>query len=144
MRTGTNGEVIVWQADNNGYYDHPAAQNGGPLDAHFRYFGRVTTDATGTYRLRTIVPAPYTFPGLTRAPHIHFRFERPGEPAFVTELYFDRASDAERRRADRVWGSRDPALRDSMIVALRPPSEAPSAHVESDAVWCRYDVTLPT
>lgn len=140
-RPAPNAEIVLWQADNNGRYDHPSAQNAGPLDANFRYFGRLRTDGDGGYRIKTILPAPYSFQGLRRAPHIHFRFSH-GATSLITELYFDTPADAERRRGDLVWRSRDAATRDSMIIPLNTAN--PPAEIETNALWCNYDITIPS
>lgn len=136
--------ATLWQADRNGRYNHRAAGNDGPLDPAFLYFGQFQTLPSGDYLFRTIVPAPYEFRGLRRAPHIHFAFEHPQHGRLVTELYFNRADDSARRQDDRIWHSRDPDTRDAMIGALRPASEWTLPHpIEANAVWCQYDVNLP-
>lgn len=136
--------ATLWQADANGRYDHPGAQNSGPLDPGFLYFGRFQTLPNGAYLFRTIMPAPYQFRGLRRAPHIHFAFEHPEHGRLITELYFNRPDDAQRRRGDQVWAMRDEDTRDTMILDLREPSSWSAPHpIEPDALWCQYDITLP-
>jgi protocatechuate 3,4-dioxygenase beta subunit len=63
-----------WQADARGAYDRTA----------FRLRGRQFTDASGNYRLETIVPGPHD----TRAPHIHVKVQAPGKSIFTTQLFF--------------------------------------------------------
>jgi protocatechuate 3,4-dioxygenase beta subunit len=63
-----------WQADDRGQYDN----------AGFRLRGHLFTDASGAYRLETIVPGLY--PGRTR--HIHLKVQAPNRPALTTQLYF--------------------------------------------------------
>jgi len=64
----------LWHADQNGDYDNKG----------FRYRGHVFTDASGAYRFRTIMPAPY--PGRTR--HYHFKVLSVARQLLTTQLYF--------------------------------------------------------
>lgn len=64
----------VWHCDAAGRYDN----------AGFRYRGHLFADASGAYRLETIVPGLY--PGRTR--HIHIRVQAPGGRPLTTQLYF--------------------------------------------------------
>jgi protocatechuate 3,4-dioxygenase beta subunit len=66
--------VDFWQADDRGEYDN----------AGFRLRGHQFTDATGRYRLETVVPGVY--PGRTR--HFHVKVQAPGQRALTTQLYF--------------------------------------------------------
>ena len=63
-----------WQADDDGQYDN----------AGYRLRGHQFTDATGAYRLETIVPGLY--PGRTR--HIHVKVQAPSQPILTTQLFF--------------------------------------------------------
>jgi len=64
----------VWHCDAAGRYDN----------AGFRYRGHLFADASGEWRLETIVPGLY--PGRTR--HIHIRVQAPGGRPLTTQLYF--------------------------------------------------------
>ncbi len=66
--------IDFWQADARGIYDKSG----------FRLRGRQLTDATGAFRLDTIVPGPHD----TRAPHLHVRLQPPGRQVFTTQLFF--------------------------------------------------------
>ena len=66
--------VDFWQADAQGRYDN----------AGFRLRGHQFTDATGRYRLETVVPGLY--PGRTR--HFHVKVQAPDQPVLTTQLYF--------------------------------------------------------
>jgi protocatechuate 3,4-dioxygenase beta subunit len=66
--------VDLWHADQNGDYDNRG----------FHYRGHIVTDASGQYRFRTIMPAPY--PGRTR--HYHFKVISTGRQLLTTQLYF--------------------------------------------------------
>jgi len=136
--------VTFWQTDYNGSYNHPAAENQHPLVEDFLYFGQWPTQPDGAYLLKTVAPMPYQFRGLRRAPHIHFAFTHGERGQLTTELYFNRPDDVRRREGDVVWGRRDRATRDRMIVDLHPASTWPiPVHpIEANALWCRYDVTL--
>jgi len=63
-----------WHADDNGDYDNQG----------YRLRGHQFADATGAYRLETIVPAVY--PGRTR--HIHVKVQAEGGSLLTTQLYF--------------------------------------------------------
>ena len=69
-----NTLLDFWHADEDGEYDNSG----------FRYRGHQFTDAQGSYRLQTIVPAEY--PG--RARHIHVKVQAPGKRILTTQLYF--------------------------------------------------------
>lgn len=79
-----------WQADNAGAYDNVG----------YTFRGHQLTDASGAFRLRTIVPGLY--PGRTR--HIHVKAQAPGEPILTTQLYFP---GEPRNSTDTIF---DPAL----------------------------------
>ncbi len=63
-----------WQADAAGQYDNVG----------YRLRGHQFADASGAYRLETIVPAVY--PGRTR--HFHVKVQAPNQPVLTTQLYF--------------------------------------------------------
>ncbi|MGW8378109.1 dioxygenase family protein [Actinacidiphila sp. SB3-2] len=63
-----------WQADYRGAYDNVG----------YRYRGHQFTDATGAFKLTTIVPGLY--PGRTR--HLHVKVQAPGRRILTTQLYF--------------------------------------------------------
>ena len=73
-----NAEVDFWQADGNGVYYGVEGNN----DDFLR--GIVRTDATGLYRVQTIVPGLY--PGRTQ--HIHVKVRQPNGRILTTQLYF--------------------------------------------------------
>ena len=64
--------VEIWQANAHGRYDHPDDRRELPVEAGFKGFGRVATDAGGGYRFRTIKPGAVPAPGGgMQAPHIN-------------------------------------------------------------------------
>jgi protocatechuate 3,4-dioxygenase, beta subunit len=125
----------IWQANADGKYRHPSDVNPAPLDPNFKGFARLTTDAQGCYRLRTVKPGRYpTAEGDIRPPHIHFavegRFDR-----LVTQLYF--AGEPE-NQFDR-WLNAAPRP-EQLIVMLEP---APP-HLEPWARVAMFDIVLPS
>ena len=100
--------VDIWQCDHAGHYHHPG--DGGQADARFQGFGRVVTGADGSYRFRTIRPAPY--PG--RTPHIHVKVRLGSRDLLTTQLYV--AGEPHNAR-DFLWRS----LRDADRAALTVP-----------------------
>ncbi|MGH9222790.1 MAG: dioxygenase [Acidimicrobiales bacterium] len=80
--------VDVWQADAAGDYDNRG----------YRLRGHLFTDASGRYRIETVVPGLY--PGRTR--HLHVKVQAPNGPILTTQLYFPgearNASDGIYRR----------------------------------------------
>jgi protocatechuate 3,4-dioxygenase, beta subunit len=127
------GAVIeVWQACASGRYDHPLDDNPAPLDPDFQYTGRITADAGGQYRFRTIKPGAYPIgPSLRRPPHIHFKVMAAGRGTLVTQMYFE----------GEPWNARDGILgslsRDEqrrLIVPFEPGAD--------DAIEGRFDIVL--
>jgi protocatechuate 3,4-dioxygenase beta subunit len=86
--------VEIWQCDEAGHYHHPG--DGGRADPAFQGFGRVTADAEGRYRFRTIKPVPYT----GRTPHVHFKVRLGPREVLTTQLYV--AGDPQNER-DFLW-----------------------------------------
>jgi len=84
-----------WQADAGGAYDNRA----------FRMRGHQFSDASGAFRLDTVLPGLY--PGRTR--HIHVKVQAPGGRVLTTQLYFP---DEAGNRGDMIFS---PAL----LVILR-------------------------
>lgn len=68
-----------WQANAQGQYDN----------AGYTLRGHQFTDASGRYRLATIVPGLY--PGRTE--HIHVKVQAPNGPTLTTQLYFPGVAD---------------------------------------------------
>ena len=76
-------QVEIWQCDHAGHYDHPG--DGGRIDAAFQGFGRVSVDAQGRYRFRTIRPIAYS----GRTPHIHVKVKLGPRELLTTQLYVE-------------------------------------------------------
>ncbi len=62
----------------------PSQTEGPYFKPGFRLRGHQFTDATGRYRLETVVPGLY--PGRTR--HFHVKVQAPNQPVLTTQLYF--------------------------------------------------------
>lgn len=82
--------VEIWQANAHGRYDHPDDTRELPLEAGFKGFGRVPTDAGGGFRFTTIKPGPVPAPGEgMQAPHINVTiFMRGMLKQLKTRIYF--------------------------------------------------------
>jgi protocatechuate 3,4-dioxygenase beta subunit len=81
-----NALIDFWQADDRGNYDNSG----------FRLRGHQFTNASGEYRLQTVVPGLY--PGRTR--HIHVKVQAPSRPVLTTQLYFPAES---RNASDGIY-----------------------------------------
>jgi protocatechuate 3,4-dioxygenase, alpha subunit len=107
-----DGVIEIWQADAEGKYAHPEflqeseniqetggqAKEPGRDQSAFRGFGRVPTQADGSFHFKTIKPGRLAAPdGTLQAPHIAVSvFARGLLRRLVTRVYFpDEASNAE-------------------------------------------------
>lgn len=119
--------VELWQADDSGCYIHSRGeQRGKKRDAHFQGFGKITTNAKGEYRFRTIKPGLYT--GRTR--HYHIAVVRGGKRVLTTQLYL--AGEPQNDRDGILRGIRDEAQRLSVI---REFKAMPGSNDELVAAW---------
>jgi protocatechuate 3,4-dioxygenase, alpha subunit len=123
----------LWQANAAGRYAHPNdTRTDKPLDPNFRGFGRVSTDADGDFRFRTIRPGPVPGRGnALQAPHIAVAiFARGLLKQLHTRIYF---ADEPANDGDPVLLSiDDPAVRRTLI-ATRCDGSGPTY---------RFDVVL--
>jgi protocatechuate 3,4-dioxygenase alpha subunit len=104
--------IEIWQADAQGYFNHPADPNRAQADPAFAGFGRSATVDDGTFFFETIKPG--ALPGTPRsAPSINVRvFARGMLIHAVTRLYFgDEAANA----TDPVLAAIDPARRQTLV-----------------------------
>lgn len=114
--------VELWQADVNGCYIHSqGTQRGKERDPQFQGFGKITTNAKGEYRFRTIQPAIYT--GRTR--HYHFAVVRNGKRMLTTQLYV--AGEPQNERDGILNRISDPAQRLSVIREFKPANDGLTA-----------------
>ena len=124
------GDVLVeiWQADSYGRYLPPKDGAPGRRDANFQGYGQSRTDATGTYRFRTIRPVPYE----SRPPHIHFQITHPRFRPLVTQMYV--VGESGREDPASFGGRR---TRDALSVTLRPADGA-----DAGALAARFDIVI--
>lgn len=84
--------IEIWQANAAGRYRHATDNHDAPLDPNFTGCGRVTTDAEGGYRFKTIKPGAYPWRNhynAWRPAHIHLSiFGRGLMQRLVTQFYF--------------------------------------------------------
>lgn len=117
--------VEIWQCDADGHYRHPG--DGDRADPSFQAFGRVTVDAAGRYRFRTIRPVAYG----GRTPHIHVKVRQGPRTLLTTQLYVEGDPGNER---DFLWrGLRDPLDRAAITVPFRPGA---------DGLQARFDIVV--
>jgi protocatechuate 3,4-dioxygenase beta subunit len=81
-----DAELDLWQADANGHYDNDGALS--IAASRFRLRGRVRTDRSGGFSVRTIVPGRYLNGAVYRPAHIHAKVRASGHRALTTQLYF--------------------------------------------------------
>jgi protocatechuate 3,4-dioxygenase beta subunit len=108
------GVIEIWQCDENGHYDHPA--DGSRMDDAFQGFGRVTLDAEGRFKFRTMRPAPY----VGRTPHIHAKVKLGRQELLTTQLYGE--GDPGNAR-DGIWRRMSEADRLLVTVPYVPTSD---------------------
>lgn len=107
-------QVEIWQCDQAGHYHHPG--DGGRADPAFQGFGRVTVDAEGRYRFRTLRPAPYS----GRTPHIHLKVRLGPRELLTTQVYV--AGEPGNAR-DLLWRRLDEAGRAALTVPFTPGAD---------------------
>ena len=93
-----------WQANGNGRYDNTG----------YTLRGRQFTDASGKYKLETVVPGGYT----GRTPHIHVKVRAPGSRSTLTTQVFFPGLDTNKT---------DPIFRDELVVKISEGLEGKSA-----------------
>jgi protocatechuate 3,4-dioxygenase, beta subunit len=93
-RALSGASIEIWQCDQDGHYHHP--RDGGNADPAFQGFGRVTVDAEGRWRFRTLRPVAYS----GRAPHIHAKIKLGTQELLTTQLYVQGDPDNAR---DGLW-----------------------------------------
>lgn len=128
--------VEIWQACASGKYNHPNDPNSAPLDRNFKYWAEVSTDETGEYGFKTILPGAYPADATwTRPPHIHFKVAKLGFQELVTQMYFKGQPDND---ADLILRQVPIAERKSVVIDFRP---APVGY-EAGALIGQFDITL--
>ena len=119
--------VEIWQADNQGIYDHPHAPNYKNFDKAFRGYGEVQTGNDGIYRFRTIVPVRYT----GRPPHIHVKVKSEDHETLTTQLYIKGHPD---NRRDFLLARIFSGSRQRLMMDIKPASTGPGKTTTYDFV----------
>jgi protocatechuate 3,4-dioxygenase beta subunit len=107
----SGAQVEIWQCDEAGHYHHPGDR--GRADPAFQGFGRVRVAGDGSYRFRTIRPAPYS----GRTPHIHVKVRLGQRELLTTQLYVEGDPHNDR---DFLWRRLDAAGRQALTVPFSP------------------------
>lgn len=121
-----NGEPVpdalveIWQADAQGYFNHPADPHHEAADKHFRGFGRSGTTGEGFW-FKTIKPGPVAG---AQVPYVNVRvFSRGMLIHAVTRLYF---SDEEGNQDDPLLNSVKPERQQTLIATLEESEDLPT------------------
>ena len=100
----SNAWLDFWQADGKGRYDNSG----------YALRGHQFTDASGRYRLETVIPGGY--PG--RTPHIHVKVKSPdGKAALTTQLFMP----------GMATNATDSIFRDELVVRMSETAEGKKA-----------------
>lgn len=95
------GAVLeLWQANAAGRYRHEADPATAPLDPDFQGYARLTTGASGEWRIITIKPGGYDSPIGQRPPHLHWTMQGRSHRNNA-QMYF--AEDAEANGRDTLY-----------------------------------------
>lgn len=111
----------IWQADANGYHNHPADPNYAKADPNFSGLGRCDTVNNGRFEFQTVKPGRVE----GQAPHVNVRvFSRGMLIHANTRMYF---GDEAAANADDVVLSLVPVeRRDTLIAPLIPSNGLPT------------------
>jgi protocatechuate 3,4-dioxygenase alpha subunit len=117
--------VEIWQADANGFYDHPDDPHRENADQNFRGFGRSDTISDGQFSFRTIKPGRVPFDSRRlQAPHISVRiFARGMLTHAYTRFYF--SDEEEANEGDQILMMVEPERRHTMLLQRQPNSDPP-------------------
>ena len=141
----SDGMIEIWQADGRGHYQHPHDPRAGHDEAARSAlgFGRLPTEADGSFRLTTVKPGRVPAPdGSLQAPHLIVAFFARGLLKHLsTRLYFADEADANAedfvlrkvpvaRRATLIAEAVEPARYRWMLVLQGP--------VEKETVFFDY------
>jgi protocatechuate 3,4-dioxygenase beta subunit len=143
--TVSDANVELWQADINGYYNHPVDLriNQQLLDPNFRYSGQVITQVDGYYLFKTIVPKWYEVSGYRRCPHLHFRIKHASFGDVTSQMMFEGKEDDETRKEDVIYQEIPDHIKPRVVVAKQKPLAFPELaerfKMEADALVCRFD-----
>jgi catechol 1,2-dioxygenase len=127
--------IEIWHADNDGYYSQFA-----PGLPEWNLRGHVTADDQGSFKIRTIEPAPYQIPTdgscgnliaaagwhAWRPAHLHLKVSAPGHQLITTQLYFQGGQHVEDDIAS--------AVKPELILAPAPAADGDGNQVTYDFV----------
>lgn len=122
--------VEIWQADANGYYNHPNDPNQAKADPTFRGFGRSETRHEGQFQFKTIKPGGQN----GQPPYINVNvFARGMLVHAITRIYFaDEAANAN----DPVFAALPPERQQTLIATRDDSGDLPTyrfdIHVQGD------------
>ena len=105
----------IWQANKWGRYQDKRDKSDLPVDINFQGFGVARTDKNGRYIFKTIRPGGYSFGGIERTPHIHFRINAVGVNEFISQMYF-----AGELKNKRDYFLNNILQKERVVVAFRP------------------------
>ncbi len=120
----TDALLEIWQADAQGFFNHPADPNCTWADPHFHGFGRSSTVDDGRFEFKTVKPGPVAgHGGQPQAPYINIRiFSRGLLIQVYTRLYF---SDESANQSDPTLNSIEPGRRSTLIAVRQESSDLP-------------------
>ncbi len=137
-RNGTaisGATVEIWQCDANAVYHHPSGGAESERDPNFQGYGVDTTDATGTFRFRTIRPVAY--PG--RTAHIHVRAQATDGRVLATQLYLP---DDPGNRSDFLFRRLSPEEQAELTLRFGPPESSAHALARATRQTARAELVL--
>lgn len=133
---GDNNPVVdgcleVWQADSNGYFNHPADPNHDKADRSFKGWGRAQCGEDGRFEILTIRPGPVQNPdGSMLAPHIAVHVFGRGMLLHTRTRFFF-SNEAEANANDSVFNAIPEDRRDTIIMQLADgDSNLPTYHID--------------
>ncbi|CAN5661520.1 protocatechuate 3,4-dioxygenase subunit alpha [soil metagenome] len=115
----------IWQADANGFYNHPDDPHRENADPNFRGFGRADTVAEGQFSFRTVKPGRVPFDSRRlQAPHINVRiFSRGMLTHAYTRFYF--SDEEEANSDDIILNFIEPERRPTVMLQRQDGSDPP-------------------
>jgi catechol 1,2-dioxygenase len=118
-RSPLAGAVLdVWQADGDGHYDNDGSLHL-PAD-RFRLRGKLRTDDSGAFSVRTVWPGRYLNGGTYRPSHVHVKVSAAGHRPLTTQLYFP----------GDPYNAKDPFIRRSLIMDVSRDGSGQRAHYD--------------
>jgi protocatechuate 3,4-dioxygenase, beta subunit len=123
-----NALVELWQADEQGRYNHESAPEPAAAGTGFIGYCAQRSSSTGGYRVVTRKPGAYQEGGRRRAPHLHFQVTAASD-RLVTQMFFP---DEPLNHEDR-W----------LRASSRPQQLVATPQGPSPEGWClSWDIVL--